>query len=32
MTALTVLPSGKIYDVAADATLLQTLLAVGESI
>ncbi|PMS33693.1 hypothetical protein C0Z16_03870 [Paraburkholderia rhynchosiae] len=32
MTTLTVLPSGKTYDVAAGATLLQALLAVGESI
>ena len=32
MTTLTVLPSGKTYDVAAGATLLQALLAVGERI
>ncbi|WP_020202098.1 MULTISPECIES: 2Fe-2S iron-sulfur cluster-binding protein [Cupriavidus] len=32
MTALTVLPAGKTYDVAAGATLLQALLASGEPI
>jgi 2Fe-2S ferredoxin len=32
MTTLTVLPSGKTYDVAAGTTLLQALMAVGESI
>ncbi|CAG9219516.1 Ferredoxin, 2Fe-2S [Burkholderia vietnamiensis] len=32
MTILTVLPSGKSYDVAVGATLLQALLGVGEAI
>ncbi|MBR7976226.1 2Fe-2S iron-sulfur cluster binding domain-containing protein [Burkholderia vietnamiensis] len=32
MTILTVLPSGKSYDVAAGATLLQALLGVGLAI
>ncbi|GLU32183.1 2Fe-2S iron-sulfur cluster-binding protein [Trinickia caryophylli] len=32
MTKLTVVPSGKTYDVAAGATLLQALLGTGESI
>lgn len=32
MTTLTVLPSGKTYDVAAGSTLMQALLAAGEAI
>lgn len=32
LTALTVLPSGKTYEVPAGTSLLQALLAVGESI
>lgn len=32
MTTLTVLPSGKTYDVTAGATLLKALLDVGENI
>lgn len=32
MTKLTVLPSGKTYDVAAGTTIMQALLAAGEAI
>ncbi|WP_066257704.1 2Fe-2S iron-sulfur cluster-binding protein [Hydrogenophaga flava] len=32
MTTLTVLPSGKTYDVAAGTTIMKALLAAGESI
>jgi 2Fe-2S ferredoxin len=32
MTTLTVLPSGKTYDVAAGTTIMQALLAAGEAI
>ncbi|WP_422846090.1 2Fe-2S iron-sulfur cluster-binding protein [Acidovorax sp. M2(2025)] len=32
MTTLTVLPSGKTYDAAAGATIMQALLAAGEAI
>jgi len=32
MTALTVLPSGKTYDVAAGTTIMKALLAAGETI
>lgn len=32
MTTLTVLPSGKTYDVAAGSTLMQALLTAGEAI
>jgi 2Fe-2S ferredoxin len=32
MTTLTVLPSGKTYEVASGTTLLKALLSVGESI